>query len=79
MKEIVTDVIVLLDGQNGGFFSYMPYEQAQQIQSVGLSQSEQVILRETEDRQIPEALKTGEVCITDILVRLEPNCAFNLN
>lgn len=79
MTEAVVDCIVITDGTNPDFFSYMPYEQAQAIQQVGLSHSEQVILRETPDRKIPDGMKNGEMCITDILVRLEPNISVSLN
>lgn len=81
MKEnIVVDALVILDGENGGFFSYMNHEQAQQIQLTGgLANQECINLRETEERKIPESLKRGEACITDILVRLEPNVEYSLN
>jgi hypothetical protein len=80
MSEIVVDCLVLLDGENGGFFSYMDYDQAFAIQEFGgLQKAEQVVLKETTDRRIPESLKSGITEITDVLVRLEPNCAFYLN
>lgn len=78
-QEQVVDCMVLLDGQNKPFFSYMNYEEALRLQSIGLTQAETVLLRETTDRQIPESLKIGETQICDVLVRLEPNCAISLN
>lgn len=80
MEREVTDVMVMLDGTNKPFFSYMDYEQALYIQSIGgLSNAEQVNLRETQDRPVPESLKDGFTTITDVLVRLQPNCAVYLN
>lgn len=81
MKEnIVVDLIVLQDGENRGFFSYMNHEQAVEIQMCGgLENAECVNLRETPDRPIPDSLKNGTSTITDILVRLEPNVEVSLN
>jgi endonuclease V-like protein UPF0215 family len=79
-RDYVVDCLVMLDGINGGFFSYMDYDQAYAIQEFGgLQKAEQVILKETPDRKIPDTLKNGLVEITDVLVRLQPNCAFYLN
>lgn len=79
MSEIVVDAIVMLDGENGGFFSYMNHQEALRLQACGLSNADQVMLKETPDRQIPESLKQGITEITDVLVKLEPNCSFFLN
>lgn len=81
MKEnIVVDALVILDGENPAFFSYMGHEQVQQIQLTGgLSNQECINLRETEERKIPESLKRGEACITDILIRMESNCEYYIN
>lgn len=80
MSEYVVDCLVMLDGQNNGFFSYMDYDQAYAVQEFGgLQKAEQVVLKETTDRPIPESLKQGLTEITDVLVRLQPNCAFYLN
>ena len=78
--ETVVDVIVFQDGENPAFKSYIKYENALEIQANGgLANSECVNLRETPDRPIPESLKDGKTCITDVLVRLEPNTAVYLN
>ena len=79
-NEIAVDVMVLQDGDNKGFFSYMPYEQAVEIQNCGgLENAECVNLRETPDRPIPDTLKDGTSTIVDILVRLEPNVEVSFN
>lgn len=77
--EYCVDCLVVLDGKNPSFFSYMDYEQAQFLQEVGLSNAEAIILKETNDRQIPRSLTKGISMITDVLVRLEPNICINLN
>lgn len=80
MEREVVDVIVVQDGANKPFLSYMDADQANMIASCGgLSQAEQVHLRETEERPIPNSLKEGFSTITDVLVRLQPNCAVYLN
>lgn len=78
--EYVVDCLVRLDGENPSFYSLMPHEKALEIQNNGgLSECSQIILRETPERPIPESVKKGEACITDILVRLEPNMCIFLN
>lgn len=78
-REVV-DVMVMLDGENKPFFSYMDYAQACYIQSIGgLSCAEQVNLRETQERPVPDSLKNGLTEITDVLVRLQPTVAYYLN
>lgn len=81
MKEndFVVDAIVMLDGENGGFFSYMYHEEALKLQAIGLENAEQILLRETTDRLIPDSLKQGVTQICDVWVRLEPNMVFILN
>ncbi len=77
--EYVVDAVVILDGTNPGFFSYMNYDEAQRVQQCGLNNADQVFLKETPDRKIPESLKNGLTEICDIWVKLEPNCAVYLN
>lgn len=80
MSEIFVDALVMLDGENGGFHSYMSYENALEIQACGgLANAECINLRETEDRKIPQSLKEGLACVTDILVRLDPSIPYFLN
>lgn len=82
MKEgdgVVVDVLVVQDGNNKPFLAYMNYENALEVQAMGLANAECVNLRETPDRPIPDSLKDGTSCITDVLVRLEPNVAICLN
>jgi hypothetical protein len=80
MEREVVDVIVLQDGENRPFFSYMDAEQANMIANCGgLSQAECVNLRETKERPVPQSLKDGQSTITDVLVRLQPNIAIYLN
>lgn len=80
MSEVVVDVIALQDDRTHGFFSLMPHEKALEIQQQGgLSQCEQIILRETTERPIPQSIKEGTSMITDILVRLEPTVVYCLN
>lgn len=80
IENEVVDVIVLRDGYNPGFHAYMPYSEAIAIQNEGgLSGAKQVNLRETPDRPIPESVKNGTTCITDILVELQPKISFSLN
>lgn len=77
--EYVVDAVVMLDGENGGFFSYMNHEEALRLQACGLANADRVILKETPERQIPDSLKNGMTEITDVWVKLEPNCAVYLN
>lgn len=77
--EVVVDCFVL-ENTGKAFFSLMPHERAKEIEaSGGLSNAEQIHLKETSERPIPQSIKTGEACITDILVRLEPNVMQYLN
>ena len=78
-QEYVVDALVVLDGENGGFFSYMNYDEAQRIQQCGLASAGQVLLKETTDRKIPDTLKNGITEICDVWVRLEPNISYSLN
>ena len=77
--EYVVDAVVMLDGQNGGFFSYMNYDEAQRIQACGLANANQVLLKETTDREIPESLKQGITEITDVQIKMEANVPIYLN
>jgi len=78
--ETVVDVLIVLEGQNPSFYSYMSHDEALSIQeNGGLSCAEKVNLRETPDRKVSEALKKGETCIEDVLVRLEPCRDYWLN
>lgn len=80
MEREVVDIIVVQDGTNKSFLSYMDADQANMIANCGgLSQTEQVHLNETETRPIPDSLKEGFSIITDVLVRLQPNCSYSLN
>lgn len=80
MNEVVTDAIVYLDGKNGGFHSWMAIEEANRIMNNGgLQEAGCAVLRETDDRPIPQTLKDGQVEITDIHIKLEPNVFFYLN
>lgn len=77
MSEYFNDVIVVLDGENPSFKSYMNCDQVALIQNNGgLSCAEQVFLRETSDRPVPESLKGGISMITDIWVTLVPGPSF---
>jgi hypothetical protein len=79
-QETVVDVIVMQDGENPAFKAYMPHSSALTIQeNGGLSHATSINLRETPDRPIPNSIKDGTSCITDVLVRLEPNINFSLN
>lgn len=78
-RENVCDVICILDGENNGFFSYMKAEEALRLQECGLAEADEIHLRETPDRQIPESLKKGESVIEDIWVKLEANQSYYLN
>lgn len=79
MSEWVTDVLVMQDGYNPSFFSYMACEEAQRIQECGLANAGQIWLKEVDERPIPKCLKKGESEITDILVKLQPNVPIYLN
>ena len=79
MSELVTDAIVILDGENKGFFSYLKVEEALRLEECGLGNAEQVHLKETTDRPVPESLKKGESVIEDIWVKLEANKNYYLN
>lgn len=80
MSEIVVDIIALQDDKTHGFFSLMLHEKALEIQNNGgLSQCEQIFLRETTERPIPQSIKEGTSMITDILVRLDPSTVYCLN
>lgn len=78
-EQYVVDCLVVQDGTNPSFFSYMNHSEAQRIQECGLNNAEQVLLKETTDRVIPESLKQGVSEITDVLVRLELNTTLCLN
>lgn len=76
----VVDAIIVTDGQNPSFFSYIPAEIAQQIVAEGgLSCSDCLILRETADRPVPDYVKDGLVEITDVYVKLEAEKEHFLN
>lgn len=77
--EYVVDALVVLDGTNPSFLSYMNYDEAQRIQQCGLNNAGKVLLKETTDRIIPDSLKNGTSEICDVLVKLDPNCAVYLN
>lgn len=73
------DAMVLLDNKTA-FNSFIRCTEVDRINLYGgLRQSDQVSLYETNDRKIPDTLKDGEALITDVLVKLEPNVAINLN
>ena len=79
-QETVVDCLVVLDGQNPSFKSYMTYDNACLINQIGgLANAEQINLKETDDRPIPQDLKEGRVCIQDVLVKLDPNVCYYLN
>lgn len=79
-QEIVVDALVLMDDKTHGFMSLMPHEKALEIQQQGgLQNCEQIILRETTERPIPQSIKEGTSIITDILVKLEPTVTYCLN
>ena len=80
MSEIVVDCIILTDDKRQGFFSLMPHDNALEIQqNGGLENAEQIILRETSERPIPQNVKEGLACISDILVKLEPTISYFVN
>lgn len=75
----VTDALIVCDGFNPSFFAYIPIEIAQVIYDNGLACSEGIILRETEDRMVPERVKNGTAEIIDVQVKMEANKCYNLN
>lgn len=76
----VVDAIICTDGHNPDFFSYIPAEIATQISlEGGLSCSDSLILRETEERPVPNCVKEGLAQIVDVLVKLEPSKEYCLN
>jgi len=77
--EYVVDALVVLDGTNPSFLSYMNYEEAQRIQQCGLNNAGKVLLKETTDRVIPESLKNGTSEICDVQVKMEANVPIYLN
>lgn len=80
MKEnIVVDALIVCDGKNNSFFSYIPIEIAEEMMLDSGLDCESVVLRETDDRPVPQELKDGQTEITDILVKLEANIMFYLN
>lgn len=79
MKEMCTDVIVLLDGNNGGFHSYMKTTEAERIGTQGLQNAQHVILTELPDRPIPNTLKDGTALIKDVLVKIQPTIGIYKN
>lgn len=77
--EVVVDCFVLEDSGKA-FFSLMTHDKAQEIQANGgLANAEQINLRETTERPIPDSIKQGISCIQDILVKIEPNQMIYLN
>lgn len=67
------DCIVVLDGQNGLHRAYMMEEEFQRINEAGgLSCADRVMLRETEDRPLPDSLKNGLAEIMDVWVTMVP-------
>lgn len=70
MSEYVTDALVVLDGYNPSFFSYIDFDEANRLLECGLNNAEKVNLKETPDRPIPDSLKRGETEILDIQVVL---------
>jgi hypothetical protein len=77
MSEFFNPVIVITDGENPNFRSFMRCDIVDQIKdNGGLSQAEQVFLRETPDRQIPQCIKNGTAMIMDVWITLVPGPAF---
>ena len=59
-QEVVVDALVVLDGKNPSFLTYITHEQAQEIYDVGgTNYDEKVILKETPDRKVPTSLVRG--------------------
>lgn len=79
MKEYCADVLVVQDGKNGSFHSYMTMEEANRIVDIGLLNAGKVLLKEYPQRIIPKSLKEGRSQIVDIQVRLDPNVVYVLN
>lgn len=78
-ERTVVDCLIVLEGENPSFFSYMNHDSALELQELGLQNAESINLRETDDRPVPRALKEGETCIMDILVKMEPGFTHSLN
>lgn len=76
MSYEVSPVIVILDGENKPFRSYMECEEVNRIANIGFSNADQLHLRETDDRIIPTSLKNGITCIKDVWVVLTPGPDF---
>lgn len=85
MSEYVCDALIVQDGTNPSFFSYIAIEEALRIQECGLANAETVILRETEDRPVSKTLQMGVTEIIDVQIkedskeRLEANKWYHLN
>lgn len=69
----VNPCIVILDGNNKPFRSYINCDVANLMIQKGMKNFESLTLRETEDRRVPESLKQGMSMITDVWITLTPN------
>jgi len=79
-EHTVVPVWVHLDGENGIFDSYLPIDEAERIQECGLANAGCVILRETDDKPIPQRLVDGLTDIVDLwVVTMRPNVPLYLN
>lgn len=79
MSEYVADALIVQDGTNPSFFAYLPIEEAIRIEACGLENAVSIILRETDDRPIPESLSQGFTEIKDILVKEESKERLEVN
>mgnify|MGYP001569343390 CR=1 FL=1 len=77
MNEIVNPCWILLDGDNPPFRSYMDVDEVARVQRVGFKHAQQINLKETDDRPIPQNLKDGITMIEDIYITLIPGPGFN--
>jgi hypothetical protein len=80
MRIECADAMVIMDGENGGFMSYMKCEEVERINAIGgIANAAEVLFYETTDRPIPARLKDGEAVVMDVLVKLDPAVSINLN
>lgn len=76
---VVNDALVVLDGKNPSFFSWILQEETDRIKECGLKNAEYVFLKDTPDRPMPQSLLHGRSEITDIQIRLQPDVVVYLN
>lgn len=58
------------------FNTYVTPESMEEINAVGLANTDRVMFHETEDKPLPEDLKIGAMCINDLWSVIVPGPAF---